>query len=226
MCSCGEDCAECPIGLASEEDLNYPYQLHITVEFRIEPDDLMEPWYRFKEACENLGMKPLWIRNHMFEHKSIHEFITVRNVNTSQIEAVNTLDVDGQNLSAAGFNVIRSKIETVPWHPDATNPSKDQYFETHIKLNGDAPISAWEQLTDIQEDQKLYHSQSLQSEYVTFREYGVSYESYKRDLNWAIHKVRECGFTLSDKIISEFALYDSNVHLDDRWMKRGEFAKI
>lgn len=225
MCGCQQDCSECPIGLAKETDMKVPYQLHITVEYKLEKGEMLEPWNRFKAACEELGIKPLWIKNVTLDRQYLHEFITSFNMtgdDSAYNEIVDTLNNQADTLAALGFNVQRRKIETVPWHQAVKGSmNKDQYFETHILLNEDAPQSAWDKLTSIQADQNLHYSESIKGKsFVTFREYGTRFERYRANLNWALYKIRECGFTLSDKIITEFALFDTDFHFDDKWMQR------
>jgi hypothetical protein len=116
----------------------FPFEIHITVKGSEKLNEWRIP--RFRTACEELGVKPLLIDAQSREGTTL--FLDPQ---TSQVHvgdnrsAYTAMKATSSGLTCMGFEVVREKIETVPWHPAA--PSQEQgrsdmpphcYFESHI----------------------------------------------------------------------------------------------
>lgn len=207
------------------EDL--PFEIHVTVKV---PDDIQ----LYKEDCMAIGVKPIVIDMEVMKDvmtSSIH-----MGSNRSCYEEMVRIS---ENLRLRGYDVVREKIETVPWHPAAPSnkswlpkPSyiKDSYFESHlaIKLH-ENKLSA---LRDRIGKTKGHLSKNAFKKYdngyikmmVTFREpatgTGVGtyemFDSYVKDMS-AMLSIG--GFNVEKEII-EFAIYDTNVSHDTKWIEQ------
>ncbi len=92
---------------------------------------------KFKKICNKIGVKPIVLDLENGGKSIMKDVMTSSHIigdNTSAYEACISLSMD---LRAAGFTVVRKKIETVPWHPAAPselgeNMPEDCYFEAHV----------------------------------------------------------------------------------------------
>ena len=139
-----------------------------------------------------------------------------------------------KGLTRAGFNVVREKIETVPWHPAAPSNEhadpvmpKDCYFETHIAVVIKDNDNRDQLQTLINEDFPDAHLsrnafKSTDDGYVqmiTYRTYSGTYETFKRRAQGIREALKECGFKIED-VVTEFSIYDTKVTHDAEWISR------
>ena len=136
------------------------------------------------------------------------------------------------SMEAMGYDVVRVKIETVPWHPAAPQTEKDKmpgdcYFEAHIGCIITPEEKA--KLAHIAEGNDCHMSRNFFKKIedgkfvnmITYRKYDGTYdefmatvESIKGVLNY-----KEINF---DKVITEFAIYDTKVSHDFLWLEKKE----
>lgn len=196
-----------------------PYEIHITVK-RV--DDIET----FKKVCKDLGVKPivLDLNNNIIDMMtSSHHYGN----NTSSLEEAKRIS---NGLSELGYEVLREKIETVPWHPSAPSDNdispqmpKNCYFEAHVScLITDETIK--EKVKQISDEKGAHLSRNAfktnnDGSYinmVTLRNYETTSESFER-------LVKELTQTFDknnieyEKVITEFAIYDTNVSHDFLW---------
>jgi NTP pyrophosphatase (non-canonical NTP hydrolase) len=110
-----------------------PFELHVTVK----PENIE----KFKEVCKKLGCKPVYLKL-LSPTGSSDELMTESRVFGSNRDAYVELKRVSLDLRNAGFEVIREKIETVPWHPGAPrengsveNMPENNYFEAHFSYD-------------------------------------------------------------------------------------------
>ncbi len=107
-----------------------PFEIHITV--KLASNILVD---NFKLACARIGVKPIVLDIGM---RGALDVMTSSVIMTDNLGAYNEMRRISQELTDAGFDVIRDKIETVPWHPAAPTEPKDVnpnlYFECHINV--------------------------------------------------------------------------------------------
>jgi NTP pyrophosphatase (non-canonical NTP hydrolase) len=111
-----------------------PYEIHITVREVATVDE-------FKAACAALSVKPILLDLHTKTDTMIRDMMTSSVHIGDNTTAYAEMKRISAGMTAAGYDVIREKIETVPWHPSApstvhSNPvmPKDCYFEAHFNI--------------------------------------------------------------------------------------------
>lgn len=134
------------------------------------------------------------------------------------------------SMEAMGYDVVRVKIETVPWHPAAPQTSKDKmpgdcYFEAHVGC----VIAPGEKgkLADIAKAHGAHMSKNFFKKVengkfvnmVTMRTYEGDYNEFIEHLEAikAALKLNDINF---EKVITEFAIYDTKVSHDFLWLEK------
>lgn len=125
-----------------------PYEIHVTVNLEdsytykhINEESLNE----FKEDCRSIGVKPIVIDLEMKDKSSMKDVMTSSKFFGDNRTAYEESERIAKRLREMGYEVVRNKIETVPWHPAAPqDKDKDHplwhgdpipngcYFESHI----------------------------------------------------------------------------------------------
>lgn len=138
MLQAKEDRAEFPL----------PYEIHVTVDLE---NSYSHKWLHdgniegFKEDCKNIGVKPIVIDLEMKDKTSTKDVMTSSKFFGDNRTAYEESERIVKGLKDRGYEVVRNKIETVPWHPAAPqDKDKDHplwhgdpipngcYFESHI----------------------------------------------------------------------------------------------
>ncbi len=104
-----------------------PFEIHITVKKGI-------LFSHFQKICEELGVKALLIWNYNRDGDIIHDWMTRSVIRGSVADAYKEMHLVSFGLGDAGIEVVRNKIETVPWLYDSLQKTKP-YFETHIEVS-------------------------------------------------------------------------------------------
>lgn len=210
----------------SQNNEQLPYEIHVTIK---EADQ-----DKFMDACKLLSVKPIILA--LQTNNTI-----IKDVMTSSVFMGNNRTVyeemkrisDG--LSSVGFNVLREKIETVPWHTAAPNRKfnndvmpKDCYFECHlgIKLMEDDDIKRSE-LEKLCKGlnchlSKNFFKKSKDGSYIimaTYRKYDGYSEDFINDVEKIKLKLESENFNV-DKLITEFSIYDTKVSHDLEWLMK------
>lgn len=125
-----------------------PYEIHVTVDLEnsythkyINSGSLND----FKEHCRSIGVKPIVIDLEMKDKSSMKDVMTSSKFFGDNRTAYEESERIAKRLKEMGYEVVRNKIETVPWHPAAPqDDDKDHplwhgepipngcYFESHI----------------------------------------------------------------------------------------------
>lgn len=135
---------------AKEDKVTFPlpYEIHVTVNLEdsythkyINAGSLNE----FKEHCRSIGVKPIVIDLEMKDKSSMKDVMTSSKFFGDNRTAYEESERITKCLKEMGYEVVRNKIETVPWHPAAPQDTdKDHplwhgdpipngcYFESHI----------------------------------------------------------------------------------------------
>lgn len=198
-----------------------PFEIHVTVA---EADQ-----EKFIKVCENLGVKPIVLDLQKDD-------LVIKDVMTSSVYMGNNpgayqeMKRISNGLWAQGFDVVREKIETVPWHPAAPSASgrttimpKDCYFETHIGVlvpnNGSISL-----LNEVAKRHKAHmsrnafknHSDGSCTQMITYRRYDGTYEDFEVEAKALENQITKL-FNI-DKRITEFSVYDTKVSHDSAWL--------
>jgi len=136
-------------------------------------------------------------------------------------------------LEAAGVSVTRLKVEADPDNEqvpqndeDARGEPLSHYFEHHIKLRRRVAADQ-ETLLTVCQDHGAHLSHNalkvsaagIEERFVTLRSYGIGRSSSEARLHELL-----CALNLANEEIvemeSEYAVYDSNIALDDGWLQQ------
>jgi hypothetical protein len=135
-------------------------------------------------------------------------------------------------LSAAGFEVTRIKIEAALWtagvpatDDDGQRQPREGYFEHHVKLllDADADVTV---LTHMAQEHAAHVSRNVlrrrddgrEERFVTQRCFGVGRITARAALDALLHAVRRAEYAIID-VEEEFVVHDSNLTLDAGWIE-------
>jgi NTP pyrophosphatase (non-canonical NTP hydrolase) len=205
-----------------------PFEIHITVSptgFDLDA---------FKAVCSEIGVKAIVIdlqdnaggavmQDVMTSSKHFGDNNTVM----QEVERISNA------LKSKSFNVVREKVESVPWHPAAPRRAnsnstmpKDCYFECHfaVVLNeGQNPTD----LDAIAESHGLHKSRNIFKKYdngvsiimLTSRMYEGTYEDFLERIETAKAAFSEKKYDI-EKVIIEFSVFDTKVTHDAVWLSK------
>jgi NTP pyrophosphatase (non-canonical NTP hydrolase) len=238
----------------SESPFPLPFEIHITVDGSEMIDPILFDRKKFdidyfKRVCKDIGVKPIVldletnsdiIKDTMTSSKF---FGDNRSVYDESQRIVNSLE-------ESGFEVLRTKIETVPWHSKAPKNLKigeiipdNCYFESHI---GISIFKSQKEILDKFVERefnsemlgdflnikiKEFGSLKLSSNFfkksedkfiniITFRSSKVGYTTFKEIVE-LIKKTMNLGGFDYEKVEIEFCIYDTNLSHDNKWMLEG-----
>lgn len=201
-----------------------PYEIHVTVK-----SDKVE---NFKTACATANVKPL-----LLDLQNSSGVAVMQELMTSSVFMGNNSSVyaEMQRISGAlrnqGFNVVREKIETVPWHPAAPSNKHAQpemppncYFESHLAIvttEADLP-----KLRELVTKHGCHLSKNVFKRIdrdhfkimSTYRKYEGIFETFKDSVEAIKKDIISAGFEV-EKTIVEFSVYDSRVSHDATWLR-------
>jgi len=203
------------------------YEIHVTVKtHEVE---------RFQEVCKTIGVKPIILDLQKKSGDVLCEVMTSSTISTNDRtvgEAKVAMIRICSHLAKAGFVVIRSKIETVPWHPLAPSEHNGQrhflgsHFETHfgVVINN---IEDVESLTDIARTFKLHLSKNIFKrrpdgsyiQMVTYRSYDKVSEDFSLLVDQILKTMYAHHLTLEKLPKIEFAVYDTDHSHDNAWLE-------
>lgn len=213
-----------------EEKVNpneIPFEIHVTVQ----TSDLN----LFRETCNAIGVKPIILElQNLKNDNTLQDVMTSSNFIGSNSDAYNEVKRVSEELKKSGFNVVREKIETVPWHPsapsnkdsDATMP-KNCYFETHFNIICNDKRKDF--LKTLAEKWGCHLSRNIFKKIddenykimVTYRSYNSLYENFKDRVE--LIKKEFIGHKYDvEKVILEFAIYDTKISHDFNWLNENE----
>ncbi len=198
-----------------------PFEFHVTVRTA----DLSH----FRHVCQDLGVKPIVLDLQDKAGKSVmHDVMTSSTLLGDNTMARAEVDRIARGLSAAGLDVLRKKIETVPWHPAAPTEEGDPmpkncYFEAHVGVlcsEEKRPM-----LQDIAVAQGAHLSRNVFKALgdgtfkimMTLRSYTGTAKAFQTAVEGLVSHVTRWGFD-HDKVITEFSIYDTKTEHDSSWL--------
>ena len=216
-----------------------PFEIHITVDCKNSYNFNIE---EFREDCLSIDVKPIILDLEINGELPMKDVMTSSKHFGDNKSAYDECDRIAKALISFGYNVIRRKIETVPWHPAApTNTGlipNNCYFESHIgviilpnekehlnefvndlnnKRLGDVII----QLSgSVKLSQNFFKKSKDGSKFVnmlTYRSSITSKDEFEDDVNTIKEGLKTNGFEF-EKVEVEYAIYDTNVSHDIKWI--------
>jgi hypothetical protein len=202
---------------------------------------------KFKDVCSKIGVKPIVIDLEINDGSIIKDVMTSSKHFGDNRTAYEESERICNELRKYGYKVLRNKIESVPWHPAAPVISTGKeipngcYFESHlgvvikpeekerlnefvkytltdshlIELSGTAKLS-----------QNFFKKSKDGSAFVnmlTYRSNMCGSPKFKLEVEGIKHLLKEEGFEF-EKVEVEYAVYDTNVTHDAKWILGYEVA--
>jgi NTP pyrophosphatase (non-canonical NTP hydrolase) len=204
-----------------------PYEIHITVKNADKE--------RFITLCKKLEVKPIILDLQKTDGKTAFEDVMTSskhfgNNSSAYIE----MERIASHLAYNHFNVVRKKIETVPWHPAAPSETHDNplmppncYFETHIgvtvKDNTVPILRNIAKLNDAHLSRNAFKTNPDGSYVlmVTYRRYSGTFESFSKVAAFIRNEIKTNNFKINN-VVTEFSVYDTKVSHDKSWLIKNE----
>lgn len=203
---------------------NLPYEIHITVN--ASQSDVES----FKTACASIGVKPILLDLHVEGKAPIKDLMTSSAFMGSNGGAYDEMLRISDGLAASGFEVLRKKIETIPWHPAAPSRTHEAYhmppncyFECHLAILCTEGVE--DRLDAFLDGHPARKSRNVFKRYddnsytvmVTLRNYDCVYEAFVEDLEVLKSSLSREKFEVAKEIV-EFSVYDTKVGHDLGWI--------
>jgi NTP pyrophosphatase (non-canonical NTP hydrolase) len=224
---------------AKEEQATFPlpFEIHVTIE----ANSFLESISEFKEDCKDIGVKPIVIDLEINDGSIIKDVMTSSKFFGDNRTAYEESERIVKELRDRGYDVVRNKIESVPWHPAAPVISRGEaipngcYFESHIGVT-----IYPEQKEDLQTfirstltnghlielsgtaklSQNFFKKSNDGSRFVnmlTYRSNMCGRPLFEAEVKGIKHLLKEEGFDF-EKFEVEYAVYDTNVTHDAKWI--------
>lgn len=212
-------CADCAMEAADRQSQQMPYEIHVTVG-AVEAE-------RFRAVCHDIGVKPILIATPSGdgEERDMMTSSTVKGGDDAALDEMNRIALA---LDNAGLKVLRRKVETAWWHPEAPTEENgrqlgaSQYFECHLAIEVLPSEVRW--LRTIASTLGAHLSRNAfkvgaagEVRMATLR----AHSGTSREFRERVSKTREAfvaaGFVPEREIV-EFAWFDDHLAHDAPWM--------
>lgn len=208
-----------------------PFELHITVSEVADAE-------KFKTDCKNLEVKPIFLALQDLQGKAVLNDVMTSSVFLGDNRGTFCeMERIASGLSSLGYQVVRTKIETVPWHPAAPSSINGVnlmpigcYFESHLGVMVETTSAESEALTrktlsSLALQHRAHLSKNLFKQIdenvftvmITLRSYENTRERFESsilDLKAALL----AAYFKVEKVITEFSLFDSKTNHDAMWL--------
>lgn len=199
---------------------NLIFEFHVTV--RSIPD--LET---FNKDCEELKVKPILLDLYA-EGEVIEDVMTSSHFKGTTKGALDYSKSLVAQLRSRGYEVLREKIETVPWHPASKvahlKPGPNKYYEAHIAFPHDTDPNSIEYFKTIfglrfsrnqmkKGDKAVQMGTLRRGCEMGIEAFGKLLEDVVKDAN-TFHK----ELKITEKPVIEYALFDDNQSHDKKWI--------
>lgn len=207
-----------------DSKFSLPFEMHVTIR-RKNPDTKM----LFGLHCDKFGLKAIELENIGKDFVEV-DLMTESKFYGNNREAYDRLKQISSALKYEGFEIIREKIETVPWHPASPHNngpvmemSEDGYFEAHLSY--DIPKSKYKEILNCLKDMNCLISKSVNKSdkenirlFVTVRTYTDTYEVFSKNVE--NEKALIVGF-VGEPVgeLHEYSIFDTNLSHDAKWIE-------
>ena len=232
---------------AKEEQAQFPlpFEIHITVDGIEMSDPIMCDRKRFdlgffKKVCDVIGVKPI-VLDLEINGGSIRDVMTSSKHFGTNRSAYDESQRIFYELDKCGFDVLRTKIETVPWHMQAPSVLIGKeipngcYFESHIGVI--ITPEEKEDLTDFVEvtlkdkhlinlsgkaklSQNFFKQSKENGKFVnmlTYRSNMCGRHKFQLEVDGIKQMLIDEGFRF-EKVEVEYSIYDTKVSHDSVWI--------
>lgn len=229
-----------------EEKANFPlpFEIHITVKYTGETVKVrnnfvysyVDFFEHFISTCKKIGVKPIILDLEGRLEKNIKDVMTSSKFYGDNRSVYDESQRISDELVFAGFEVVREKIETAPWHPWAPDGihkkemPKNCYFESHFGVITDNSEYDRKKLTEFCREFDLHISRNAfkkieDGKYVvmlTLRDYNSDYDVFSTKNFHITSAIESSKWELFEKEIVEFCIYDTKISHDYIWLNEKE----
>ena len=205
-----------------------PYEIHVTVK----NDESLGQIDFFNDVCQLLKVKPILL-DLQKDGKTVLNDLMISAVHVgNNTSAYNEMKRISAGLSDY-YEVVREKIETVPWHPAVPSIHYSRhgplppgcYFEAHLAVITDEKRLPW--LQTLANECGAHLSRNVFKKIddkhfkimATYRRYDGYKEDFEQQAEAIQTKFRFDGFAV-DRFNIEFSIYDSKISHDAAWLKK------
>ena len=221
-----------------------PFEIHVTVE---------APRYidKFKDACSKIEVKPIVIDLEINDGSVIKDVMTSSKHFGDNRSAYEESKRICKELELQGFKVLRNKIESVPWHPAAPTHCTGEeipngcYFESHIGviitperkeelqefvegLNQNCTVAGRVELGGTAKLSRNFFKKMEDGKFVnmiTYRNNMTSNKEFQDEVKQIENSLKHWANNFEyEKVEVEYAVYDTNVTHDAKWILGYEVA--
>ncbi len=209
--------------------MRIPYEIHITLDasnnFNIE---------RFKQICGFMSVKPIVLDLEINNETVMKDVMTSSHCFGNEELPHNEVNRICSELQVHGYKITRVKIETAPWHPKLPRVifPFGNYFESHIAIyveDIEQKNKLNDLITKIKKDKRLgihlsrnfFKKNPVNNHYkimATIRSDLPFIDKFEEDILYTKQQLEEHNFVVEKPII-EYAIFDSNVMHDYKWIE-------
>jgi len=192
------------------------YEIHITVL----TDDVIQ----FKLDCEKIGVKPIVIETQnkdKFEYQVMTSSKYKAIVNVEQEYGFKADEITNKLLNK-GYKIIRQKVEK---SPDKIKSPNFIYYESHLRLKiPKSDLTLLEIVAKVCNEYNFHLSKNIFKSDDEFIYQMITYRNYNQEYyDFINHVVNAKSFLdysniFCDKVETEEAIFDSNIHVDNNWL--------
>lgn len=221
-----------------------PFEIHVTIDAtNVIEKDLSTGKFEidtFRKACEIIGVKPIVLDLEINDGSILKDVMTSSKHFGDNKSAYIECERIAFELDLHGYKVVRKKIETVPWHPGAPVISTGKeipnscYFESHIGViinpSKKSELNNFVENVLNSEDVELWGSVKLSQNFfkksnngedfvnmLTYRCNKIGSPTFKLQVETIKELLKQNGFDF-EKVEVEYAIYDTNVTHDVKWI--------
>jgi hypothetical protein len=212
------------------------FELHVFVE-PLDPSEAEAA--RFVAACRGAPapMKGLLLRLDYVGRGFVGVLQSSRYVQGTLAQAREAIAGDAEALRAAGFRVIREKIEALVENPgvprqdeEAGAEPADRYFEFHVLIEREGGLSEEDMvaLRGLSREYTArlgspvplsYNALKPGQRFLNLRARGVGVETAMRPVRELGARIEAAGVLQVRKVISEYICFDTNRAVDNGWLE-------
>lgn len=202
-----------------------PYEIHVTVRDVGGNSSLAVE--KFKHTCNQIGVKPIVLDLQNQSGISImDDVMTSSKFFGDNYSAFMESHRISQALTSFGYKVMRTKIETVPWHPAAPTEGQHMpancYFESHIPIivtNDNVELVGANLPANVHLSRNVFKDNGDGTVVImgTVRSHTMSSAAFQSEVQSIVELLTTRGYSLG-KIHVEFAVYDTKISHDIKWI--------
>ncbi len=219
---------------SNEIDNPLPFEIHVTIK-GVNDSKFIE---EFRENCKVIEVKPIIIDLECSDDSIIKDVMTSSKHFGDNRSAYEESERIITRLNSFGYEVLRNKIESAPWHPAAPKEKTGEvipngcYFESHIGVEilpeEKSKLSSF--IKKMSSDKILNGSVKLSQNFfkksvdgskfinmLTYRDNKTCRRDFESEVNLIKEELNIEGF-MFEKVEVEYAVYDTNVNHDSKWI--------